>query len=87
MKSEENKGIAARLWLDGQGNPSFQFSPRSKDDLFNSMSFAINAFQAEVQSTPDGARKDCQVMIRDLLAEALHQLREEQAFWDNTPMQ
>lgn len=87
MKSEENKGIAARLWLDGQGHSSFQFAPRSRTDLFNSMCFVVNAIHAEIQSCPDGARKDCQVGLRDLLAEALHQLREEQAFWDSTPMQ
>ncbi len=87
MKSEENNGIAARLWLDGQGNPSFQFARRSKDDLFCHMAVVINALQAEIQTCPDGARKDCQVGLRDLLAEALHQLREEQAFWECTLMQ
>ena len=29
----------------------------------------------------------CQASLRDILAEALHQLRVEQAFWDNTPKQ
>lgn len=87
MKSEKNNSIAARLWLDGQGNPSFQFAPRCKEDLFNSMCIAINAFHAEILAGPDGVRRDCQIGLRDLLAEALHQLREEQAFWDNTPEQ
>lgn len=87
MKSEENKGVAARLWLDAQGKTAFQFAPRSKPDLFNHMGFVINALQAEIEICPDGARKDCQVGLRDILAEALHQLREEQAFWECTLVQ
>ena len=77
-----NNGLPTLQWMDENGSPAFQFAALGHNDLDASLSMAINALNAEIRANPNtGVILYGQTIMRDLMAAALHQLREDRTFW------